>query len=431
MAWRLPDLGRPAPAGGPANECGAARRGGSAVAAGGCAPPAVPPNGDQSCDTDPPGARGTPNRHAAVLLAATFAIVWFVSTAMAAHLPRLLQACGVGLAAAVAIGALVGPAQVAGRLLEFGVLRRLHPLLSARLAALAHPVGALALLLAGAPLAPLFAVLHGAGNGILTIAKGTLPLALFGPAGYGARQGLLMVPSRFAQALAPVLFGLCLDRWGAGALWVSTALGLARLRAADAAAPQARGRLRATPDPAPAARDWKAVSCRDFHPIERGMNGSRFDFLRISATAALALLLAACATRPVAVPDPARLSDEQSRNVTVYALGLVGTPYRYGGNTPESGFDCSGLIGHVYQLQAGLAAPRTVASLQGWGQPVPASQLRAGDLVLFGNGGAPTHAGIYVDEGRFVHAPSSGGQVRMDRLDARHWARQQMAYRRP
>jgi hypothetical protein len=161
-----------------------------------------------------------------VLLATTFGIAWFVSTAMAAHLPRLLQACGVGLAAAVAIGALVGPAQVAGRLLEFGVLRRLHPLLSARLAALAHPVGALALLLAGAPLAPLFAVLHGAGNGILTIAKGTLPLALFGPAGYGARQGLLMVPSRFAQALAPVLFGLCLDRWGAGALWVSTGLGL-------------------------------------------------------------------------------------------------------------------------------------------------------------------------------------------------------------
>jgi MFS family permease len=182
------------------------------------------PDSDSMPDESPPGAS---NRRAALLLAATFAIVWFVSTAMAAHLPRLLQACGVGLAAAVAISALVGPSQVAGRLLEFGVLRRLHPLLSARLAVLSHPVGAIALLLAGAPLAPLFAVLHGAGNGILTIAKGTLPLALFGPVGYGARQGLLMAPSRFAQALAPVLFGLCLDRWGAGALWVSTALGLA------------------------------------------------------------------------------------------------------------------------------------------------------------------------------------------------------------
>lgn len=177
-------------------------------------------------DTNLSEQRGTPNRHAAMLLATTFAIVWFVSTAMAAHLPRLLQACGVGLAAAVAMGALVGPAQVVGRLLEFGVLRRLHPLLSARLAALAHPVGAVALLLAGAPLAPLFALLHGAGNGILTIAKGTLPLALFGPTSYGERQGLLMAPSRFAQALAPVLFGLCLDRWGAGALWVSAGLGL-------------------------------------------------------------------------------------------------------------------------------------------------------------------------------------------------------------
>jgi len=71
-----------------------------------------------------------------------------------------------------------------------------------------------------------FAVFHGAGNGILTIAKGTLPLVLFGPGGYGHRQGLLMVPARIAQALAPWLFGVWLDRWGAGSLWVSAALGL-------------------------------------------------------------------------------------------------------------------------------------------------------------------------------------------------------------
>ena len=102
-----------------------------------------------------------------------FAVTWFISTAMAAHLPRLLQACGATLAAAVAIGALVGPAQVGGRLLEFGLLRHVHPLLSARLAALMHPVGAVLLALLGAPLAALFAILHGAGNGILTIAKGT------------------------------------------------------------------------------------------------------------------------------------------------------------------------------------------------------------------------------------------------------------------
>jgi predicted MFS family arabinose efflux permease len=163
---------------------------------------------------------------AAALLAVVFAITWFISTAMATHLPRLLMAGGATLAAAVAVGALVGPAQVAGRLLEFGLLRRMHPLLSARLAALMHPIGVAVLILFGAPTAAAFALLHGAGNGILTIAKGTLPLALFGPQGYGERQGLLMVPARVAQALAPWLFGLCLDRWGVNALWISATLGL-------------------------------------------------------------------------------------------------------------------------------------------------------------------------------------------------------------
>lgn len=163
---------------------------------------------------------------ATILLSLVFAITWFVATAMAAHLPRLLMAGGATLAAAVAIGALVGPAQVAGRLLEFGLLRHVHPLLSARLATLMHPIGALALAAFGATGAAAFALLHGAGNGILTIAKGTLPLVLFGPQGYGARQGWLMVPARIAQALAPWLFGLSLDRWGADALWLSSALGL-------------------------------------------------------------------------------------------------------------------------------------------------------------------------------------------------------------
>jgi hypothetical protein len=70
-------------------------------------------------------------------------------------------------------------------------------------------------------------VLHGAGNGILTISKGTLPLVIFGSAGYGRRQGLLMGPSRVAQALAPWVFGLAMDRWGGGALVVSAAIGAA------------------------------------------------------------------------------------------------------------------------------------------------------------------------------------------------------------
>ncbi|CAN7195440.1 MFS transporter [Acidovorax sp. LjRoot74] len=175
-----------------------------------------------------------------VLLSFVFAVTWFTSTAMAAHLPRLLQASGTSLQAAVAMAALVGPAQVAARLLEFGLLRRLHPLLSAQLAAAAHPVGAGLLMVLGGPAAAVFTLLHGAGNGILTIAKGTLPLVLFGPAGYGARQGLMMVPARVAQAFAPVLFGMALDRVGASALWLTTLLGLAALAALWLLRPMAR-----------------------------------------------------------------------------------------------------------------------------------------------------------------------------------------------
>lgn len=175
-----------------------------------------------------------------VLLSFVFAVTWFTSTAMAAHLPRLLQTSGTSLQAAVALAALVGPAQVAARLLEFGLLRRLHPLLSAQLAAAAHPVGAGLLMVLGGPAAAVFTLLHGADNGILTIAKGTLPLVLFGPAGYGARQGLMMVPARVAQAFAPVLFGMALDRAGAAALWLTTLLGLAALGALWLLRPVAR-----------------------------------------------------------------------------------------------------------------------------------------------------------------------------------------------
>ena len=197
------------------------------------------PAGDAERPAAQAGDSGTPSAslRTAVLLSAVFALVWFVSTAMATHLIALLQAGGVSLAAAVAVGALVGPAQVAGRLLEFGFLRRLHPLLSARLAALTHPLGVGVLMVLGPPAAAAFALLHGAGNGIMTIAKGTLPLALFGPLGYGARQGWMMMPARVAQALAPVLFGLALEHMGAAALWVSAAMGLAAFAALMAVRP--------------------------------------------------------------------------------------------------------------------------------------------------------------------------------------------------
>jgi hypothetical protein len=149
-----------------------------------------------------------------IVLAAVFAMSWFVATAMAAHLPRLLEAMGATPIAAVAAAALVGPAQVLARLVEFTVLRKASPLLSARLALIMHPIGAVALAIVGAPAAIAFVLLHGGGNGIMTIARGTLPLALFGPAGYGLRTGILAMPTRILQGGAPLLFQLVLDDAG-------------------------------------------------------------------------------------------------------------------------------------------------------------------------------------------------------------------------
>jgi cell wall-associated NlpC family hydrolase len=158
------------------------------------------------------------------------------------------------------------------------------------------------------------------------------------------------------------------------------------------------------------------------------------------ACVASVLTLVACSSAPPVrdtstLPAPrelaSRLSLEQAHDVTIYAISLVGTPYRFGGNTPEGGFDCSGLIGHVYKTRGDLAMPRTVARLQDAGQSVPPDSLRSGDLVLFSQRGEPTHAGIYVGANRFVHAPSTGGEVRLESLTSKHWAAQQIAFRRP
>jgi MFS family permease len=184
--------------------------------------PQAPPPAPQ--DAAPGTPDGTPPpRFAMTLLAFVFAATWFVTGAMAAHLPVLLQAAGASAAGAIAAAALLGPAQVAARIAEFGLLRRCHPLVSARLAALGHPLGVAVLAVFGGPAAMAFAVLHGMGNGVLTIAKGTLPLAVFGPAGYGARLGWLGAPARMLQATAPFLFGLLLEGAGVGAALALTA----------------------------------------------------------------------------------------------------------------------------------------------------------------------------------------------------------------
>ena len=166
-----------------------------------------------------------------VLLAFTFAAAWSVTGAMAAHFPRILEAAGASPLQAIAAGALIGPAQVAARIVEAGVLSRYHPLFSTRLACLTHPIGALIVGIFGGGAAGVFAIFHGAGNGVLTIARGTLPLAIFGPQNYAYRLGIIGAPARMAQAGAPLVFGLLIDVMGGGVLIVSSALSLAALGA--------------------------------------------------------------------------------------------------------------------------------------------------------------------------------------------------------
>jgi MFS family permease len=158
------------------------------------------------------------------LLGFAFAAGWLVTGAMGAHLPRMLEAAGATASGAIAAAALVGPGQVMARLAEASLFRNFHPLVTARVSTLGHPLGAALILAGGGWLAMPFTLLHGAGNGVLTIARGTVPLAVFGKDNYGYRLGLLGAPARMTQAGAPLAFGILIDRYGAGALYASSAL---------------------------------------------------------------------------------------------------------------------------------------------------------------------------------------------------------------
>ena len=149
----------------------------------------------------------------------------------------------------------------------------------------------------------------------------------------------------------------------------------------------------------------------------------------------LAALLSACASRtppaPVAQKPVVFITHPEETSpiaaeVLFRALGLVGTPYRWGGNTPDSGFDCSGLIKYVYNDAAGISLPRTTREMIVMrAQSIGQDKLQTGDLLFFAtNGGSQvSHAGIYVGEGRFVHAPATGGTVKLDSLNKAYWQR--------
>lgn len=139
------------------------------------------------------------------------------------------------------------------------------------------------------------------------------------------------------------------------------------------------------------------------------------------------LVLVACSGNPPRAPT------DLANKVLFRALGLVGTPYHWGGNSPQTGFDCSGLVRYVYQQDAGIALPRTSRAMSEIDAPrVERDQLASGDLLFFhGNDRGVSHVAIYVGNGRFVHAPNSGGEVRLDRLDNPYWSEHFMYGSRP
>lgn len=153
-----------------------------------------------------------------------------------------------------------------------------------------------------------------------------------------------------------------------------------------------------------------------------------------------ACLLAACSstpTRPAKSSSTMRpgppISDPSAglEEISIQAMSLVGTPYRYGGNTPDSGFDCSGLVRYVVARTASVNLPRTTAEMGSRGAALSRSEVASGDLVFFNTTGHPqSHVGIYVGQNRFVHAPSSGGTVRLEDMTKSYWARRYTGARR-
>lgn len=150
-----------------------------------------------------------------LLIGAMLTILALVVSGISVHLLNVLKQLGIATAVALTIGMVIGPSQVAARVAEFSIGRNLHPTWSARVGVLLCLIG-LALLVSGLPWLAFVAVaLYGAGNGILTIARGTLPLALFGPQGYGVRMGLLARPVLVAQACGPIAAAFVLESFGA------------------------------------------------------------------------------------------------------------------------------------------------------------------------------------------------------------------------
>lgn len=139
-------------------------------------------------------------------------------------------------------------------------------------------------------------------------------------------------------------------------------------------------------------------------------------------------LLFACAT-PAHASEPA--DDGQANEVALYAMSLADTPYRYGGNSRDDGFDCSGFVRYVFENVLGVSLPRTSAEMGGTGEALTGDELRPGDLVFFNTRRRPfSHVGIYVGEDRFVHAPGSGKTITVASMREDYWRKRYNGARR-
>ncbi len=147
------------------------------------------------------------------------------------------------------------------------------------------------------------------------------------------------------------------------------------------------------------------------------------DLRRRQGLLLLAATLAGCASAPPIATEAPRPAQPLRNDIALFAMGLLDTPYRWGGRGPATGFDCSGLVSHVYREAVGLRVQGSSADLGQKVRPVPSAQLQPGDLVFFNTLGARhSHVGVYVGDGRFVHASNPRTGVRIDQLSNRYYA---------
>ncbi|MBV6305919.1 C40 family peptidase [Candidimonas humi] len=165
--------------------------------------------------------------------------------------------------------------------------------------------------------------------------------------------------------------------------------------------------------------------------MEKPQRATRARFCRLLTAGLVAALLAGCAGESglrrgsnLASYRHITIDASKRQDVALTAMGLIGTRYRYGGSSPDSGFDCSGLIGYVFENATRHALPHNTEDIAAISRPVPRGELNVGDFVFFNTlHHSYSHMGIYVGNGQFVNAPSTGGRVRIDSLHSPYFAR--------